>query len=49
MRGGPKPTATTTKGPATKAPVTQINKGHDSKHLPREFKYFKRPISETNF
>ncbi len=35
MRGGPKPTTTTTKGPATKAPVTQINKAHDSKHLPR--------------
>ena len=35
MRGGPKPTATTAKGPTTKAPVTQPNKTHDSKHLPR--------------
>ena len=50
MRGGPKPTATTAKGPATKPPTTQINKAHDSKHLPREFKYppnlFQRSIFE---
>jgi hypothetical protein len=35
MRGNPKPTTTTTKGPTTKPPATQTNKAHDSKHLPR--------------
>lgn len=35
MRGAPKPTATTSKGPVSKTPVTQTSKAHDSKHLPR--------------
>lgn len=35
MRGPPKTTATTSKGPVAKTPVTQTNKPHDSKHLPR--------------
>jgi hypothetical protein len=41
MRGGPtKPTGTTAKGPVPKTTTTTTGKPHDSKHLPREFKYF---------
>ena len=35
MRGPPKVTSSTAKGPVVKANTTATNKAHDSKHLPR--------------
>lgn len=35
MRGPPKGTGSTAKGPVTKAPSSTTGKPHDSKHLPR--------------